>query len=147
MNSRELLRRQLDARLQTMQREQPPKGGWIRTIRRALGMTMAQLAKRLRVSAPGIADLESREANGSISVARLRSAAEALGCDLQIAFVPRVPLAEMVERQAVLKASQENSRLVHTMKLENQDRGVALSPDLTQSVERWITKRGSRLWD
>lgn len=147
MNSREVLRRQLDARLQAMPREQPPKGGWIRTIRRALGMTMAQLGKRLRVSAPGIADLESRDANESISVARLRIAADALGCDLQIAFVPRVPLAEMVERQAILKASQENRRLVHTMKLENQDRGVALSPDLTQSVERWITKRGSRLWD
>ncbi len=110
-------------------------------------MTMAQLGRRLRVSAPGIADLESREANGTISVARLRSAAEALGCDLRIAFVPRVPLAEMVERQAVLKASQENSRLVHTMRLENQEQGVALSPDLTQSVERWTTKRGSRLWD
>jgi predicted DNA-binding mobile mystery protein A len=147
MNSREMLRRQLDARLQAMPREEPLKGGWIRTIRRALGMTMAQLGRRLRVSAPGIADLESREANGSISVARLRSAADALGCDLQIAFVPRVPLAEMVERQAILKASQENSRLLHTMRLENQDRGVSQSPDLTQAVERWITKRGSRLWD
>lgn len=147
MNSRELLRRQLDVRLQAMPRDEPPKGGWIRTIRKALGMTMAQLGKRLRVTAPGIADLESREANGSITVARLRSAAEALGCDLQIVFVPRVPLAEMVERQAVLKASQENRRIVHTMRLEDQDRGVDPSPDLSQSVERWITKRTSRLWD
>lgn len=147
MNSREVLRRQLDARLKAIPLEQPPNRGWIRTIRTALGMTMAQMGKRLGISAPGIADLESREAKGSISVARLRSAAEALGCDLQIVFVPRVPLAEMVERQAVLKASQENIRLVHTMRLENQDRGVALSPELTQSVERWISKRGSRLWD
>lgn len=147
MNSKELLRRQLDARLQTMPREQPPKGGWVRTIRRALGMTMAQLAKRLGVSTPAISDLENREANGSITVARLRSAADALGCDLLVALVPRVPLAEMVERQALLKASQENSRLVHTMRLESQDQGVGQSTDRAQSVERWIDRRGSRLWD
>ncbi len=110
-------------------------------------MTMAQLGRRLRVSAPAIADLERREADESISVARLRSAAEALGCDLQIALVPRVPLAEMVERQAVLKASEENRRLVHNMRLEDQDQGVARSPDLTPSVERWMTMRASRLWD
>lgn len=147
MNSREMLRRQLDARLQAMPRVEPMKGGWIRTVRRALGMTMTQLGRRLRISAPGVADLESRETNGSISLSRLQSAADALGCDLQIVFIPRVPLAEMVERQAFLKASQENSRLVHTMRLENQDRGVTESPDLTQSVERWMNRRGSRLWD
>lgn len=147
MDSRELLRRQLDARLQGMPREQPPRGGWVRTIRTALGMTMAQLGNRLGVSAPGIADLESREAKGSISVTKLRSAADALDCDLLLAFVPRVPLGEMVERQAARKAAEENSRLLHTMKLENQEQGVARSQDLTQSKEQWIAKRGSRLWD
>lgn len=147
MNSRELLRRQLDARLRELPHEQPPKGGWVRAIRRALGMTMKQLGKRLGVSAPGVADLESREASGSISVAKLRSAADAMGCDLLIAFVPRVPLADMVQRQAALKATQEDSRLLHTMKLENQDQGVAKPSDLARSVERWIAKRGSRLWD
>jgi len=146
MNSRELLRRQLDARLRELPREQPPKGGWIRAIRKALGMTMDQLGRRIGVSAPGIADLERREASGSISVAKLRSAADALGCDLLIAFVPRVSLTDMVQRQAALKATQENGRLLHTMKLEDQDQGVAQPADLTRSVERWM-KRGARLWD
>ena len=147
MDSRALLRRQLDKRLEGMTREQPPTRGWIRAIRTALGMTMAQLGRRLEVSAPGIADLERREASGSITVAKLRSAADALGCDLVVAFVPRVPLAEMLQRQAVRKAAQENSRILHTMKLENQDHGVALSPDQTRSVAQRIAKRGSGLWD
>jgi predicted DNA-binding mobile mystery protein A len=147
MNSRAVLRRQLDARLRDLPREKPPKGGWIRAIRMALGMTMEQLGARLTMSAQGVAELENREANASITLAKLQSAADALECDLLIAFVPRVPLDDMVHRQAVLKATQENSRLVHTMTLENQERGVALSPNLTQSVERWISKRGSRLWD
>lgn len=147
MNSREMLRRQLDARLRELPREQPPKGGWIRAIRTALGMTMGQLGKRLGVSAPGIAKLESRDSSGSISVARLRSAAEALGCDLLIAFVPRTPLTDMVQQQAALKAKQENGRLLHTMKLEDQDQGVAQAADLARSIDRWIAKRGSKLWD
>ena len=147
MNSRELLRRQLDARLRELPREQPPKGGWIRTIRTALGMTMGQLGKRIGVSAPGVAKLESRDSTESISVARLRSAAEALGCDLLIAFVPRTPLTDMVQQQAALKAKQENSRLIHTMKLEDQDQGVAQPADLARSIDKWIAKRGSRLWD
>lgn len=147
MNSRAVLRRQLDARLRDLPREKSPKGGWIRAIRMALGMTMEQLGTRLSMSSQGVAELENREANASITLAKLQSAADALRCDLLIAFVPRESLDDMVQRQAVLKATQENSRLVHTMRLENQERGVALSPDLTQSVERWISKRGSRLWD
>lgn len=147
MNSRELLRRQLDARLRELPREQPPKGGWIRTIRTALGMTMGQLGKRIGVSAPGVARLESRDSSESISVARLRSAAEALGCDLLIAFVPRTPLTDMVQQQAALKAMQENSRLIHTMKLEDQDQGVAQPEDLARSIDKWIARRGARLWD
>jgi hypothetical protein len=54
MESRELLRGQLDARLQGVTQLHPPRGGWIRTIRQALGMTMAQLGKRLRISAPSV---------------------------------------------------------------------------------------------
>jgi predicted DNA-binding mobile mystery protein A len=147
MKSSELLRRQLDSRLQGVVRDQPPRGGWIRAIRTALGMTMAQLGKRLGVSAPGIADLEKREASESITVARLRAAAEALGCDLVIVVVPRVPLADMVRQQATEKAAQEQRRLLHTMALENQAQGVTRAPDMAQAVARWVDKRGSKLWD
>ena len=147
MTSRELLRRQLDARLAGVPREPPPRGGWIRAIRTALGMTMAQLGARLGVSAPGIADLEKREASETISLARLRAAADALGCDLVVTVVPRVPLAEMVRRQALEKAAQEHRRLLHTMALENQAQGVTRAPDPAQSVARWVDKRGSKLWD
>lgn len=147
MNTRELQRRQLDARLMGMPRESTPKGGWIRTIRRALGMTMAQLGGRLRVSAPGIADLEVREANETISMSRLRAAADALGCDLVVAFVPRVPLTEMVRRQAMNKAQQQSNRLLHTMRLENQGDGVSNPATNAEAIERLMSGRSSRLWD
>jgi predicted DNA-binding mobile mystery protein A len=147
VDSRAVLRRQLDARLRDLPRDQSPKGGWIRAIRTALGMTMQQLGKRLGMSSQGVAELESREANSSITLAKLQSAADALECDVLIALVPRVPLDDMVQRQALLKAAQEHDRLVHTMRLENQERGVAPSPDLAPTTGRQISRRASRLWN
>jgi len=145
MDTRALQRHQLDARLMTIPREPTPTGGWVRTIRTALGMTMEQLATRLRISAPAIADLERRESEGTVSVAKLREAADALGCDLVVAFVPRIPLDEMVQRQAAMKAQQQRDRLLHTMRLEGQEEGVTPSPSV--EVESLMSGRGSRIWD
>lgn len=147
MDSRELLRRQLDARLQSIPRDPSPREGWIHTVRQALGMTMAQLGKRLGISAPGVAELETRESRGAISLAKLRAAADALGCDVIIAFVPRIPLEQMVRKQATTKALEERRQLTHTMRLENQDEGVAQSEDIAQATERWMAKRAARIWD
>jgi predicted DNA-binding mobile mystery protein A len=108
-------------------------------------MTMEQLATRLRISAPAIADLERRESEGTVSVAKLREAADALGCDLVVAFVPRIPLDEMVQRQAAMKAQQQRDRLLHTMRLEGQEEGVTPSPSV--EVESLMSGRGSRIWD
>ena len=44
-------------------RYSPPVRGWIQAVREALGMTTAQLAKRLRVKQPSVVALEQSEAN------------------------------------------------------------------------------------
>jgi predicted DNA-binding mobile mystery protein A len=147
MDPTELVRRQLDARLGGLPREQAPRDGWTRTVRLALGMTMAQLGRRLGVTAPAIADLEHREARGAITVAKLRGAADALGCDLLVAFVPRVPLNEMVRQQALIKIEEEHRRLLHTMALEDQSQGVESHTSSDAAVERWVTQHHARLWE
>ena len=147
MESRELARLQLDHRLHGFRVAPSPVGGWIRTIRQALGMTMAQLGRRLGVSAPAIAALEGSEARGAISLARLSNAAEAMGCDLVVTFVPRVPLTEMVRQQAMRKARQDQDRLLHTMRLEGQEAGVGSPEAIDRSAARWMEGRPARLWD
>lgn len=145
-----LQRKQLDSRVH---REAPvgsletPPSGWIQTIRTALGMTQAQLARRLGMRAASVSALEKREATGAATVASLRKAAEALDCDLRIAFVPRLGLQRAVEDQARRKASEERNRIVHSMRLEAQDTGVA--PSLAEAVdaESWLTSRGREIWD
>ena len=47
-----------------LSRAQSPRGGWVRAIREALGMSGAQLAARLNVTRQTIKDLEHSEATG-----------------------------------------------------------------------------------
>ncbi len=44
----------------------PPVRGWIKAIREALGMSTAQLAKRLNVTQPSVTALEQSDAKGTI---------------------------------------------------------------------------------
>src|SRR5437660_1582928 len=67
-----------------------PQKGWIRAVRQAAGITMPEMAKTLGHSSRGIvAYLEKSEAEYSISLGNLREAAEALGCELVYAIVPK----------------------------------------------------------
>ena len=144
-----LSRRQLDAKLQgaTAIREfAAAQRSWIRTIRTALGMSADQLGKRLGMSQQGVSDLERREANGTITLAKLGEAAHALGCDAVVVFVPREPLEEIVQRQARAKAKAERNRLVHTMRLEAQESGVEAALDPVKASREWLTTRLRELW-
>jgi predicted DNA-binding mobile mystery protein A len=142
-----LQRRQLDNRLTQLPPLESPKTGWIRTIREALGMTMAQLGKRLGISPQSLRNLEERERKGTISLAKLREAAEAMDCELKIAFVPRGSLEATVQAQAARRATEQRDRLIHTMRLESQEAGVSEVLEEKRAIELWLTKRARRLWD
>lgn len=145
-----LQRKQLDSRLH---RDAPvgfleaPARGWVHTIRTALGMTQGQLARRIGVSAASVSALEKREAAGTATIASLRKAAEALNCELRIVFVPKIGLQRAVEEQARRKASEERNRIVHSMRLEAQDTGVARSLAEAVDAESWLRTRPREIWD
>lgn len=142
-----LQRQQLDRRMRDFPSTETPRGGWIRTIREALGMTMAQLGKRLAISPQSLRSLEERERKGAISLTKLREAADALDCELRVAFVPRTSLEETMHRQAARKSSEQRNRLLHTMRLESQEEGVGEVLDEKRAAELWLTQRARRLWD
>lgn len=108
---------------------------------------MRQLGLRLKMSTQSVLDLEARERSETISLAKLRQAAEALSCELHVIFVPKPSLEEAVRRQAAIKAREERNRLVHTMRLEAQDVGVEGILDEKKATERWLSERARRLWD
>ena len=144
--------RQLDERLQPLKaayRALIPERGWIRAIREGLGMSSAQLGRRLRVTQQAANALEERERAGSISLATLQRAANAMDCELVYALVPRQStIAAIVEAQAHRVAEARLARVSHTMRLEAQSIGPEAEADRRRQLETEIAATMPRtLWD
>jgi len=125
-----------------------PSGGWIRAIREALGMGLESFARGIGVASPSaVLKLEKNEVDGAITLRRLRDAADALGCDLVVAFAPREPLVEKAGRQARQKAHERLSRIGHTMEMEGQGIDRSDFDEMErQLAEEIFQKGGSALW-
>jgi len=144
-------RRQLDKRLNIQSISdafvRPPRG-WIKAIREALGMTTAQLARRIGVSQPRVIAIEKAEKQGSITLDSLERAARALDCQVVYALIPKKPLNELVKERAQIVAEKRLQSTRHSMALEAQS--VSKSDEkeqLRRLGERLIKKAGSGLWD
>jgi predicted DNA-binding mobile mystery protein A len=119
-----LARLRIDERLSPFReqelRQQPPNLGWLRTIRKALGMTRKQFGQLLGVTQATVADIETSERDGRIQLNTLRRAAAALDCEFVYALVPRVPLTQRVEARLDALADAAYQRTAHSMALEGQ---------------------------
>ncbi len=127
--------RQLDKRTaqwRQLDSPEPPTGGWLRAIRSALGMSAGHLAVRLGVTRQAVADLERREANGTVTLAVLKKAADALDCDVVYALVPRKPLYEILRDRARAIATDRLKGVAHSMSLEDQS---VPEEEIVQQVE------------
>ncbi len=67
-----------------------PRGGWLRAIRQALGMTTRQLARNVRVSRASVSEAERAESRSDITLTTLRRHAAALDCELVYVLLPGV---------------------------------------------------------
>ena len=146
--ARKLARKRLDERLLRFSALGPaPAGGWVRAIRDGLGLTAAQLAGRLGVRPPSIVDLERNEAEGRITLATLRRAAEALDCTLVYALVPKKGLEAAVQEAARAAAKRELAFSLHTMGLEDQAPRGADRREMADALAEEIAEAGGRrLW-
>ena len=97
-----------------------PREGWVRTIRKALGMTIKQLAKRLGVVPSRVVKIEVSEIEDAITLRTLRMVAEQLDCTLVYALVPKSNLENTIKRRAQEIINQQIKRTAHTMDLEAQ---------------------------
>lgn len=145
----QLIRRSIDRRI-TPLREHPsatarPAAGWVRAIRSALGMSTSDLARRLGVTPVAVRKLEHNEQAGTVRLETLARAADAMGCDLVYAFVPRTSLEEFVNERARTVAEVEIHRVDTTMALEGQRTSESERARLRE--ERAHALRNSReLW-
>ncbi len=114
-----------------------PKEGWIRSMRKALGMSGPQLAKRIGLSSSQISQMERLEIQDRITLKQLRKVADSLDCDLMYGFVPRTDIDQIIETQAMKKARDLVYKTDTQMKLEKQQLS---SQDLEQNVVRETKK-------
>lgn len=125
INNRNLLLSQIDkyflVRKKFFKQLKNPSSGWINTTRRAYGMTLSQLAKRLNSTPQRILAAEQSEQRGSISLNNLRKVAEALEMELYYTLVPKQEtLSKNLEAQALKQATKIVRRVSQNMQLEGQ---------------------------
>ena len=102
-----------------------PQKGWLRAIREAAGISASEVARTLKTSRQLPVQLEKAEAEDRITLKSLRAAANALGCELVYALVPRAnTLHDLVEERARAQAKTHVLGVEHSMALEDQAVGA-----------------------
>lgn len=94
-----------------------PKGGWIAAVRKALGMSGAQLARRLGVTNAAVYQHERSEPEGAITLRQMEKMAQAMGCRFVYAIVPD---AQMEKTQA------KNGRVEDVLRRQARAKAEAL---------------------
>ena len=142
---------QLDKKIKAFSRLESfqPSNGWIYAVRTVLGMSLEQLAKKMKISAQSVKETEQREKSGKVSLATLNEAAKALGLKLTYGFsAPNKSLEKMIELKAQAMAEKIVSRTHRTMQLEDQANSRArLKKAIKARTEEIISKNIKCLWD
>ncbi len=110
-------------------------------------MSLEQYGARLGVTPQAVHRLESSEAKGTLSLARLRRSADALMCDVIVVVVPRMPLEGLIQAQAMVAAQKHVRRVGHTMALESQGVNDESMHELHRlAAEAMIKANDRRIW-
>lgn len=119
---RQLRLSQLDRSVDLIRNLMPrPSGGWIASVREALGVSQRQVGKQMRTSGQAIQQFEKAEAEDRITLRALRRVAGTMGCELVYVLVPKSgSFAELAEQPTREQAARDVQRVVHTMALEDQ---------------------------
>ena len=73
---------------------------WLREVRQALGISVTELAREMKVNRSAIFRIEKREKRKRSSLETLGRIAEAMGCKLVYAVIPKVgTFDELAERR------------------------------------------------
>ena len=114
---RQLRLSQLDRSLELVRSLMPrPSGGWIASVREALGLSQRQVGKKMRASGQAIQQFEKAEAEDRITLRALRRVAGTMGCELVYALVPKSgSFAELAEQPSREQAARDVKSVVHTM--------------------------------
>lgn len=149
---RGLLIDQIDAKISCFNHVETvvlPSVGWIKSIRTALNMSLRQLGKKNNLTPQSISEMESREANGTISLNTLKDLARALDMRLVYGFIPnKGSIKQMIEQRAKEIAIEIVGRTHVTMTLEDQQNSnERIKKAVEQKTEEIKNELPKYLWD
>lgn len=104
------------------------RAGWIKAMRKALGMSAPELANRIGVTKAAIYQAERKEAEGGVTIKHMEKLAEGLGGRFVYAIVPQGSMDDVIRSQARTRAEAIIKRASAHMALEAQ----SLSPEQTE---------------
>lgn len=152
MKKKSLQIQQIDSKLlqyTILQKVIIPSGGWIKSVREALGMSLQQLGNKLGITKQSVHHIERREAEGAITLKALKDAATAMDMQLVYGFVPNDgSLEKLIERKARELAMRIVARTNTSMVLEDQ--GISeerLDKAVDERVKAIINEMPKALWD
>jgi len=121
-----------------------PVTGWLSAVREALGLTLEEVGRHIHASRQAVQQFEKAEANDRITLAALRRVAEAMGCEVKYALLPKVgSFVELAERPIRDRAKKDVESVLHTMMLEDQKPENA-DQLIEDEVQRRLTRRKTR---
>jgi hypothetical protein len=100
--------------------------GWLRALREAWGPTLNQVGKNMRTARQRVKSFEDAEKQDRITIASLRRVAEAMGCELVCAIVPKS--GTIVERAKKPVVNEATKRVLAVN--ETIVRGTEVNPRL-----------------
>jgi predicted DNA-binding mobile mystery protein A len=118
-----------------------PQRGWLRAVREALGITIREVARKMRKTPQTVASFEKSEAANRITLQTLQHYAEAMDCELVYAIVPKAgSLGQLAEKRARHTAERDVRAVEHTMALEDQA-ASGIQDKINRETKRLLKKR------
>ena len=125
-----------------------PPEGWIRTARKALGMSAAQLARRLGKTRALVSNTEKAELDGAVTLKTMHSMAEAVNCRFIYVFVPKESAEVLIRRRARERARQRVMEAAVHMALEQQTLSQSqIESEIERLTEEILRERPGDLWN
>jgi len=112
--------------------------GWIKFIRKAMGLSSTDLARLSNLSPRTVTQAERREVEGKVSISTLKKMAEAMECDLVYSFVPRKSVRDTIKSKAKEKAIKRLEEAGLHMKLEDQNAENNIQDQIEVLAQKFI---------
>ncbi|WP_020591401.1 mobile mystery protein A [Kiloniella laminariae] len=124
-----------------------PAEGWLVSLRKALGMSGTDVARRMGVTRSAVYQAERNERDGAITLAQMEKLASALGGRFVYAIVPEGSVGEVLQAQAYEKAAARVGRASALMALESQSLPEGeIRRRIAELAEQLVRDRPSDFW-